>query len=187
MRIIAGEARGRRLEAPAGLGTRPTSDRVRESLFNILGQRFDGGLVLDLYAGSGALGLEALSRGAERAILVDRDPAAAKVCEKNAVTLGFAARVEVVRAEVPEALRKLATRGLSFDLVFLDPPYAEGPGATLERLSSLGIVAKGGRVIAEHDRRSPPAEAYGSLRRTDLRTFGEPALSFFERLETEHP
>lgn len=183
MRIVAGIARGRRLEAPAGTGTRPTSDRIRESIFNILGQRFEGGAVLDLYAGSGAMGLEAISRGADRAVLVEKDRAAAAICEKNAAALGFGERVRVIRSDVASALRALAGRGERFELVFLDPPYAEGPGPALESLARLELLAPGGRVVAEHGRRAPSADAYGTLVRTALREFGEPAVSFYEREE----
>jgi len=181
MRIVAGSARGRRLVAPAGSSTRPTSDRIRESIFNILGQRFDGGAVLDLFAGSGAMGLEALSRGADRAVLVERDRQAAAICEQNARSLGFEDRVEILRADVPDALRTLSRRATRFDLVFLDPPYAEGPGPTLALLGAGELLAPEGRVVAEHARREPPDAAYATLVRTDLRTFGEPAVSFYER------
>lgn len=179
LRITGGEARGRRLQAPVGSGTRPTADRVRETIFNILGQRFDGGAVLDLYAGSGALGLEAISRGAERAVLVERDRDAARICGENAAHLGFGERAEVVRAEVAQALRRLA--GRRFALVFADPPYAEGPATALALLAELDLVEPGGRVVAEHDKRDTPAERYGELVRTDVRRFGDTAVSFFER------
>ncbi|HWV39489.1 MAG TPA: 16S rRNA (guanine(966)-N(2))-methyltransferase RsmD [Vulgatibacter sp.] len=181
MRIVAGSAKGRRLAAPAGTGTRPTSDRIRESIFDILGQRFDGGAVLDLFAGSGAMGLEAISRGAERAVLVERGREAAAICEANAASLGFRDRVEVLRADAAGALRTLEGRGARFDLVFLDPPYAEGPGPTLELLGASGLLSPCARVVAEHARRSPPGDSYATLVRTDLRTFGEPAVSFYER------
>lgn len=181
MRIVAGSARGRRLVAPAGAETRPTSDRIRESIFNILGQRFDGGAVLDLFAGSGAMGLEAISRGAERAVLVERGREAAAICEQNARTLGFGDRVEILRADAAGALRTLARREGRFDLVFLDPPYAEGPGPTLALLAACDLLAPGVRVVAEHSRRRAPDDSYATLVRTDLRTFGEPAVSFYER------
>ncbi len=187
MRIIAGTARGRRIEVPSGLNTRPTSDRIRESIFNILGQFFDGGAVLDLYAGSGALGLEAISRGANRAVLVERDREAARICSQNVEALGFGSRVEVIRGEAADTLRRLAATGASFDLLFVDPPYAEGPGPALDLLGSLGLVAAGGRVVAEHDRRHPPAGRFSSLESTDLRSFGATSVSFFERPASESP
>ncbi len=180
MRIIGGEAKGRRLKAPQGAGTRPTADRVRETIFNILGQRLSGERVLDLYAGSGALGLEALSRGAATAVLVERDREAAKICTENAATLGYGGRAEVVRAEVPAALGRIAG---PFDLVFVDPPYALGPGEALQLLAARGLVAPGGLVVAEHGKREETAAAYGDLVRMDLRRFGDTAVSFFERTQ----
>jgi len=185
MRIIAGEARGRVLEAPKGQGTRPTSDRVRESIFNILGQYFDGGRVLDLYAGSGAMGLETISRGAAQAVLVEEDRTAAALCAKNAAALGWGERVEVIRGDVLQTLRGLAARQERFDLIFADPPYQTGPGRALELLGTLEILAPGGRVVAEHHFRSPPDESYPGLLRTDLRKFGEPAVSFYEHRTSE--
>ena len=180
MRIVAGSARGRPLQAPRGPHTRPTADRVRQSIFDTLGQFFDGGAVLDLYAGSGALGLEALSRGVARAVLVDRDREAFAVCRANATTLGFADRTELLPLDAVAAVQRLGARGERFELVFVDPPYADGPEAALEALAAAGIVAPAGRVVAEHDKRRPPADRVGSLARVDLRTFGDTAVSFYE-------
>jgi len=182
LRIIGGEAKGRRLKAPQGAGTRPTADRVRETLFNILGQRLHGERVLDLYAGSGALALEALSRGASAAVLVERDRVAAQICAENAAALGYAARAQIVRAEVAQAVRRVPG---PFDLVFVDPPYAEGPAAALQLLADLQLVAPGGTVVAEHDKRDEPAERYGALVRKDVRRFGDTAVSFFEHTPQE--
>ena len=182
MRIIGGEAKGRRLKAPEGAGTRPTADRVRETIFNILGQHFAGERVLDLYAGSGALALEAVSRGASAAVLVERDPKAFRVCQENVATLGFGTRTELVRGEVLAALSKLPG---AFDLVFIDPPYAEGPAEALQLLGERGLVAPGGRVVAEHDNRDELALAYGDLARIDVRRFGDTAVSFYERTTQE--
>jgi 16S rRNA (guanine(966)-N(2))-methyltransferase RsmD len=179
LRIIGGEARGRRLEAPRGGKTRPTADRVRESLFNVLGQRFAGERVLDLYAGSGALSLEALSRGASSAVLVESDREAAAVCERNAASLGYAARIELQRADLKSALPRMA--GRTFDLVFVDPPYAAGPALALGLLDEYRLVAPGGTVVAEHDKREEPPAAFGALVRRDLRRFGDTAVSFYER------
>jgi len=180
LRIIGGEARGRRLKAPRGAGTRPTADRVRETIFNILGQRLAGERVLDLYAGSGALALEALSRGAASAVLVERDREAARICEENAEALGYRGRVQVVRADALQALRQI---GGAFDLIFIDPPYAEGPAASLEILGACALVAPGGRVVAEHGKRDELAQIYGALACTDRRRFGDTAVSFYERTE----
>ncbi|HYG66821.1 MAG TPA: 16S rRNA (guanine(966)-N(2))-methyltransferase RsmD [Anaeromyxobacteraceae bacterium] len=176
-RIVAGEARGRRLVVPRGTGTRPTSDRVREAIFNVLGQFFDGGAVLDLYAGTGALALEALSRGCARATCVEADRAAAALLARNAATCGFGGRVEVRRERVEAALSRLPPA--SFDLAFLDPPYAEGPGAALEALGAL--LRPGGRAVAEHDARRPPDDTYGPLRLVDRRRYGDTGISIYRR------
>lgn len=187
MRIVGGTARGRSLKAPRGPHTRPTADRVRQSIFDTLGQRFDGGAVLDLYAGSGAMGLEALSRGVSRAVLVDLDREAGRCCRENSASLGFAAATELLPVDAVQAVKRLAARGERYDLIFVDPPYADGPDAALDALAAAGIVAPGGRVVAEHDRRRPPAERVGGLLRTDLRTFGDTAVSFYEPAGPDGP
>ena len=176
-RIIAGTARGRRLAAPRGTATRPTSDKVRGAVMNVLGQFFDGGVVLDLYAGTGALALEALSRGAERAVCVEADRAAAEAIRKNAEACGFADRVEVRRGRVEDVVARLPA-GL-FSLAFVDPPYEEGPEAALARLEAP--LAPGGRAVAEHDARRPPADAYGALRLVDRRVYGGTGISIYAR------
>jgi 16S rRNA (guanine966-N2)-methyltransferase len=176
-RIIAGVARGRRLEAPRGTATRPTSDKVRGAVMNVLGQWFDGGDVLDLYAGTGALALEALSRGAARAVCVEADREAAEVVRRNAEACGFEGRVEVIRGRVPEALGRLAPG--RFALAFVDPPYAEGPGPALAALPAL--LAPGGRAVAEHDAKAPPDERYGALVLADRRRYGGTGISIYLR------
>jgi 16S rRNA (guanine(966)-N(2))-methyltransferase RsmD len=175
-RIIAGAARGRRLAVPGGLGTRPTGEKVRAAVFNLLGQFFEGGAVLDLYAGSGALALEALSRGCERAVCVEADRKAAEVIRKNAEHLGVADRVEVRHGLVEQQLPRL---GAGFTLAFVDPPYQDGPEAALALLGPL--LLPGGRVVAEHDARRPPAERYGVLALGDRRSYGGTGISIYVR------
>ena len=149
MRVVAGELGGRRLEAPRGFGVRPTGDRVREALFSILGD-VGGARVLDLYSGTGALAIEAVSRGADRAVLVDIEPAVAR---RNVEALGVANRCEVVRTD---AKRYLKRETASFDLIFCDPPYklADRLGPELTRLIP-DRLAERGRVIVESDVRQP--------------------------------
>jgi 16S rRNA (guanine966-N2)-methyltransferase len=150
VRVVAGEFRGRRLAAPRGARTRPTADRVREALFSMLGD-VSGARALDLYAGSGALGIEALSRGAESALFVERDRRAADVIERNLASLGLGERV--VRQE---AMRFLARGEGMFDLVFCDPPYDSASrlaGALAERLPA--ITVEGARIVTESDKRRP--------------------------------
>jgi 16S rRNA (guanine966-N2)-methyltransferase len=154
MRVIAGIYGGRRLQAPAGLDTRPTSDRVREALFSILGERVQGARVLDLFAGSGALAIEALSRGAAAATLVDNAAPSIRAITANLEALE--ADATVVRAEARRFLGGASRSGRSYDLVFLDPPYRLA--ATLGRGLSAAlaaVVAPGGTVVAESDRRAP--------------------------------
>lgn len=178
MRIVAGTARGRALLAPRGRGTRPTSDKVRGAVFNVLGQFFEGGAVLDLYAGSGALALEALSRGFERASCVESDREAAEVIRRNAEGCGFAQRVEIRREAVEVSLRRAPSA--TFALAFLDPPYEMGPELALSHLSSW--LAPGATAVAEHHVRRPPLERYGALLLAERREYGETGISIY-RLE----
>jgi 16S rRNA (guanine(966)-N(2))-methyltransferase RsmD len=177
MRIVAGTARGRRLGAPDGDATRPTSDKVRGAIFNVLGQFFEGGRVLDLYAGTGALALEALSRGCSEAICIDSSPGAAEVIARNAATCGFTPRVTVLRRRVAEALPGLPAA--AFDLAFVDPPYSEGPGAALAALGR--VLRPGAVVVAEHDRRSPPPDRVDALTLEDRRAYGDTGISIYRR------
>lgn len=162
VRIIAGQWRRRRLPVPTGEALRPTPDRVRETLFNWLGPRLEGARCLDLFAGSGALGFEAASRGAGAVVLVEQDPAVAALLEQNRALLG-ADTVEVVRAE---ALAWLASAAGTFDLVFLDPPF-DGPllEESVKLLHQRGLLAAGGRVYLESARPDFPLPAGWSLTR----------------------
>lgn len=176
-RIIAGSARGRRLVAPKGLETRPTSDKVRGAVMNLLGQFFEGGEVLDLYAGTGALALEALSRGFARAVCVESSQAAAEVIRRNAEACGFADRVEVRRGRVEDVVPRLAAA--RFALAFVDPPYREGPEAALALAGA--VLAPGAQAVAEHDARHPPADRIGALAVADRRAYGDTGISIYVR------
>ena len=154
MRVVAGMYGGRRLVAPPGEVTRPTSDRVREALFSVLGASVQGARVLDLFAGSGALGIEALSRGAASAVFVDRAPRAIAAVQANLAALGIAA--EVRRIEARAWLRTASMRGEAYDLVFLDPPYRRAGELGRELSDGLAaVLAPGGRVVTESNRRDP--------------------------------
>ena len=185
MRIIAGSAKGRRLRAPAGKQTRPTSDRVREALFNILGPPPTGAWVLDLFAGSGALGLEALSRGARRAVFVEESKIAMQSLRQNIDDLEFSGAVQVHQGEALRSLRRFAREDRAYHWIFIDPPYAtELAEQCLQEIGAASILASTGLVIVEHDRRSQPGEAYGTLVKTDARRYGDTCVSFYERNAT---
>lgn len=186
MRIIAGRFGSRRLAAPAGEATRPTSDRLRETLFNVLAPRIAGIAFLDLYAGSGAVGIEALSRGARCAVFVERARAALKVLHGNLAQLGLSDGFRVQPGPVAAYLRRVVDGDQSsFDLIFLDPPYEAGEeyAATLGLLGGAAarVLAAGGLVIAEHRRNVRLEEAYGCLAKVRLLEQGDAALSFFAR------
>jgi 16S rRNA (guanine966-N2)-methyltransferase len=159
MRVVAGTARGHRLRTAPGLTTRPTADRVREATFNALGSLgvLDGATVLDLFAGSGALGIEALSRGAASALLVERDARAVAVIRANLDALGLDEPAAIVHAgPARTALRSASGRGDTYDLIFLDPPYRSAPGLGQELSAALEpLLSGGGRVVTESDRRAP--------------------------------
>jgi pantetheine-phosphate adenylyltransferase/16S rRNA (guanine(966)-N(2))-methyltransferase RsmD len=179
LRIIAGSARGTRL-APVPRNVRPTADRVRESLFNTLGQFFDGGSVLDLYAGTGALGIEALSRGLERAVFVERDRRVREVILDNLRRTRLSDRAEVIGGEVDSVLDGLERRGEVFDLIFADPPYriAAEVGGNLHRLRSL--LKPGGRVVIESG--EAPVEVAGG-RKGVARRYGGTYITILGRSE----
>jgi 16S rRNA (guanine966-N2)-methyltransferase len=156
MRVIAGRLGGRRFKAPRGTVTRPTSDRVRESVFALLGE-LDGARVLDLFAGAGGLGIEALSRGAVRAVFVDRDARALRVLKANLATLEIASNAaEVRRGDALAALRSARARQETYDLVFIDPPYGQAHDWGPELSTVLPpLLAPTARVVVESDRRAP--------------------------------
>ncbi len=176
IRIVAGAARGRTLLVPRGADTRPTTDKVRGAIFNVLGQFFEGGAVLDLYAGTGALALEALSRGMDRGVCVEAGSAAAQCIRRNAELCRLADRLDVVHEKVERALPRLPDG--EFALVFLDPPYALGPETALAALRP--VLAPAAVVVAEHDVRAPPAERQGELALIDRRAYGGTGVSIYK-------
>jgi 16S rRNA (guanine(966)-N(2))-methyltransferase RsmD len=182
MRIIAGSYRSRKLVAPPGLATRPTSDRLRETLFNVLAPRIEGAAFLDLYAGSGAVGIEALSRGAARVDFVERAPAALAVLRANLTKLGVTAGFRIHNTSAGRFLRAHKA-GEGFDLIFLDPPYdaAEEYAMTLGLLGgdSAGSLVTGALIVAEHRRKQRLEDQYGGLRRMRLLEQGDAALNFY--------
>jgi 16S rRNA (guanine966-N2)-methyltransferase len=193
VRVIAGRYRSRRLQTLRGTALRPSSDRLRETLFNILGPAIEEAIFVDLFAGSGAVGIEALSRGARGAIFVENHPAGATLIARNLATLGiptaariatrktFAGSAEILRMDAMDALERLAENGARVEFVFADPPYANTE-AYEEILTFLGgseLLARGGRVIAEHRRKTELPTVSGHLERMRLLEQGDSALSFY--------
>jgi 16S rRNA (guanine966-N2)-methyltransferase len=185
MRIIAGEARGRTLVAPKGSDTRPTQDYVRESLFNILRLDVAEACVLDLFAGSGALALEAVSRGASAAAMADCSAQAVACIRRNVEASGFGERCAVYKADWKDALAKMAAEGRSFNLVFLDPPYRmTGLETVCARMAELRLLQDGAKIVIEHRRGCAPApDEWFALR--DTRRYGDTEISFFTYQEGE--
>jgi 16S rRNA (guanine966-N2)-methyltransferase len=180
MRIVAGKWGGRTLKAPRGLAVRPTTDRVREALFSILGARIEGREVLDLFAGTGALAIEALSRGAASAFLSEPDADAFAVMEDNLASLGATA-AETFKGDFRKAIKRLALKGRRFGLVFLDPPYGKGLGHAASRaLAGAGLLPEGALVVVEEATRSPEGVfPDGWVLLTDRR-YGDTRVMVFE-------
>ncbi|HEY6365921.1 MAG TPA: 16S rRNA (guanine(966)-N(2))-methyltransferase RsmD [Candidatus Binatia bacterium] len=180
MRVIGGNARGRRLKVPRGKALRPTAARVKEALFNILPHDLSGTRVLELFAGTGNLTIEALSRGAAEAILVDSSVESGRTIRENLHRLLLAERTKVWITPVARALRLLARRGETFDMIFLDPPYEhKWIGATLKIIGEEKLLRESGVLIAEHSIREKVEPRYGSLALRDQRRYGSTLLSFF--------
>ncbi len=181
LRVIGGEAKGRKLSVLKGKTIRPTADRVKEALFNILREKIAGAEVLDLFAGVGSLGIESLSRGAKRAVFVDKRAACAGIIRKNLARLDFHNRAEVYQEEVGPAMRRLAQREREFDLVFIDPPYGSDLAEkTLENLTASHLVEEEGIVIVEHYRKRIMPKEVGRLKLVRDERYGDTSLSFYK-------
>ncbi|HWI60318.1 MAG TPA: 16S rRNA (guanine(966)-N(2))-methyltransferase RsmD [Symbiobacteriaceae bacterium] len=187
MRVITGSAKGRPLATVKGRDIRPTSDKVKGSLFNVFGPRVVDCEFLDLFAGSGAVGIEALSRGASQCVFVELMTSHLKVVEENLAKTGLAANAELLRRDARSAVADLGRRGRTFDLIFVDPPYAKGlVNEALEAIAEFGLLAPGGWVAAEHHKKDEvpthvagPANAGGLTRFREL-VFGETIISLYE-------
>jgi 16S rRNA (guanine966-N2)-methyltransferase len=177
MRVIAGEAKGRRLKAPRGMDTRPTSDKVKEALFSILAARIEGARLLDLFGGAGGIGIEALSRGAARVEFVESDRATADILSENIAACGFRNRAEIHRMD---AFRFLKQAQEPYDLIFADPPYHDGRLKKL--LPALGrgdMISPGGLVIVEHFRKIPLPNRIGTLQSVRSYEYGDTVLTLY--------
>ena len=186
MRIISGTWRGRKLVTPRSHTLRPTSDRVKESLFNILRGGMEGNVVLDLFAGTGSLGIEALSRGAKKAIFVEKGREALQLIQKNLIQLGLEERSEILPKDVNRAIGILKQRGECFDLIMMDPPYEKGLiQRTLMKLNSHQIYHKESILVIEHNRREPLPRILDGWNLIRERRIGDTVISFLTPREED--
>ena len=182
MRVIGGESRGRILKAPSGYRTRPTSDKVREAIFDMLPHRLEGLKALDLFAGSGAMGIEALSRGAIRAVFIESSRVVSAVIKANIRACNLDDRAKVMVGRLPQALMRVLKMEGPFDIVFIDPPYEKGLAEkTLDVLIRGSGVAPGGRVVIEHSAREETPEETADLVKIRMKRYGSTAVSIYER------
>lgn len=181
MRVISGVCKGRPLKAVQGMTTRPTTDKVKESLFNIIGPFFDGGNVLDLFSGSGSLGLEALSRGMEKGVFVEKDPKALQVIKANIQACRMEEESEVLRSDALRSIKMLGGRGVRFDLIMMDPPYkiANAIPSILSEIEENQLLAEDGLIICEHGKELELPEQIGPFVKYRYEKYGITAISFF--------
>jgi len=180
LRVIAGSARKRRLKAPPGRDVRPTADRVKEALFNILAEHTHGCTFLDLFAGTGGVGIEALSRGAEKAVFVEKDARVIKVLQENLSLTGLAVRAETICGEVENGLKRLGSQSRQFELVFLDPPYGQGlVQPTLTGLVKYNLIPPRGLVVVETGKQELLPAQVAILKLYRQVRYGDTLLSFY--------
>ncbi len=177
MRVAGGTGRGQRLKVPPGSRVRPTSDKVKQALFNILGDRVRNAVFLDLFAGAGGIGIEALSRGANRVVFVDSSRESLAIVKQNLNKTGFGNRVQVVQSKAEAFLKKPSE---PYDIVFLDPPYAEALGPLLDMIAISGIVKRGGIVVAERFKKQSSPEQAGNLILYREARYGDTVLAFYK-------
>jgi 16S rRNA (guanine(966)-N(2))-methyltransferase RsmD len=188
MRVVSGLAKGRRLKSVPGRGTRPTSDKVKEAIFSMIGPYFDGGRVLDLYAGTGGLGIEALSRGMASGVFIDAERTSVQVVRENLEATGLSAQAEVYRNEAERAVKVLAKRGLRFDLVLLDPPYRmHDMDARIEEMDALGILEPNCTIVIEHEADYPYPGRIGRFTRVRSAQYGDTAISVYREDSYREP
>lgn len=183
MRVIGGSHKGRRLRTVQGLEVRPTSDRLRETLFNIIAPSICGARFLDICAGSGAVGIEALSRGAGHVTFIDRWRRASEATASNLAALGITEGFDLINRDAQSALKRLAEANEQFDIVFFDPPYASGIYPhVMSQITELPLVASGGIIVVEHRAKTPPGETFGNFRVYRQVKQGESGLAFYARI-----
>ncbi|MDQ6419304.1 16S rRNA (guanine(966)-N(2))-methyltransferase RsmD [Paenibacillus sp. LHD-117] len=186
MRVISGAAKGRPLKAVPGNNTRPTTDKVKEAIFSMIGPYFDGGAALDLFAGTGGLGIEAWSRGVERVVFVDREKISIDIIRHNVAAAGAERAAEIYRNDAERALKVLAKRSLKFDLVFLDPPYRM---TTMDQLmtemAEKDMLEPDAVVVVEHDAEVDYPEELVSFRQIRQAKYGDTAVTIYEYINNE--
>ncbi|CDN46094.1 MULTISPECIES: 16S rRNA (guanine(966)-N(2))-methyltransferase RsmD [Paenibacillus] len=180
MRVIAGEAKGRPLKAVPGMNTRPTTDKVKEAVFSMIGPYFEGGWALDLFAGTGGLGIEALSRGMDKAVFVDQDRTSIAVVKANVEAAGMSGRAEIYTNDAGRAVKALAKRGIAFAAVFLDPPYRlTHMDAQMMELQERRLLADDAVIVVEHDAGHAYPEVIGGCQQTRRVQYGETAVTVY--------
>ncbi|MDR0269159.1 16S rRNA (guanine(966)-N(2))-methyltransferase RsmD [Paenibacillus sp.] len=186
MRVVSGSAKGRPLKAVPGMGTRPTTDKVKEAIFSMIGPFFDGGTALDLFAGTGGLAIEALSRGMDKAIFIDMDPKSIETVRANLKATKLEGQAEVYRNEAERALKVLGKRGISLDMVFLDPPYRMKNGDKLmEMMHEKNMLKKGATILLEHESGYDYPDEFGLFTCIRHAVYGETAVSIYKYNEQE--
>ncbi len=184
MRVITGSARGHVLKAPKGENTRPTSDKVKESLFNIIGYIDEDSVVLDLFSGSGGMGIEFLSRGANECHFIDSNESSIKIIKENLEKTKLIDKSLVYKNSVDRAIKTLASKKIKFDYIFLDPPYDKALVIkTLEEINSAKLLKDDGEIIIEHETRLELVDQYFELIKTDYRKYGDTSISFYRKGE----
>ncbi|QLG41446.1 MULTISPECIES: 16S rRNA (guanine(966)-N(2))-methyltransferase RsmD [unclassified Paenibacillus] len=180
MRVVSGSAKGRPLKAVPGTGTRPTTDKVKEALFSMIGPYFEGGTALDLFAGSGGLGIEALSRGMDKAVFVDLESKSIEVIRANLKATKLEDQAAIYRNDASRALKALAKRSTQFDLVFLDPPYRMKNGDELMlTMHELGLLEPEATIVLEYESKYNYPEQFGPFEQTRKALYGETAVSIY--------
>lgn len=184
MRVISGTAKGRGLKAVPGMGTRPTTDKVKEALFSMIGPYFDGGMALDLFAGTGGLGIEALSRGMNQAVFIDMEKSSIDIIKENLQATRLISSAEVYRNDAGRAIKQLAKRDIRFDLVFLDPPYKlTFVDKLMLELHEARLLQDQAVLVVEHDVKHRYPEQFGPFRCRRLALYGDTAIAIYDYMQ----
>lgn len=184
MRIISGEAKGRKLLSPEGMNTRPTLDRIKESIFNIIQNKVYGSVVIDVFAGTGSLGLEAVSRGAKECYLIDKGQSTFKFLEQNVINFNFSDRCKCLNMDSYSALESLCNKNVSFDLIFIDPPYLkEMIPPAIDIITKGNLLKKDGLIVCKIDTKENLYEGNLKIKLTDHRKYGNTTVCFYKYQE----